>query len=144
VLAIASHTYFDTYNNPVQAFPPYEAYCAARYDMWRELDYFDFRVVWYQQTAPKFRELVLAEPFWNVRIPTAELVRAMVRRLAAMTLPAVAEETILAVEERLGVGGAERNDRADEFFIQLEESLDRHLVASVREAEAARAVVGVS
>lgn len=136
LLSVISHTYFDTYNNAVQAFTPYESYCSGQYDMWHEIDYFNYRIKWYQKTAPKVRENVLNESFWNEYSFTAkELVRGMVERLASFTRPSISDETLKRVLIDLNVEDIPSSEEVQEFYIKLENSLKKHLMASVNDGK---------
>lgn len=133
LLSVLTHTYFDTYNNAVQAFAPYESYCAGQYEMWSEVDYFNYRVKWYQETAPEVCQKVLAEDFWNVQFTAKELVKGLIHRVAALTKPEIKPETIRLVERDLGVDDIPFNPEVEKFYIQLENSIRKHLVASVNQ-----------
>ncbi|WAA09174.1 hypothetical protein [Fervidibacillus albus] len=133
LLSVISHSYFDTYNNAVQAFAPYEGYCAEQYAMWKKVDYFNYRIKWYAETAPTVREKVLSEDFWNVSFSAKEMVKGLVHRLASLTQPSVSPETLKQVEVDLGIDDIPLNKDVEKFYLQLEESLERHLVESVKE-----------
>lgn len=136
LLSVISHTYFDTFNNAVQAFTPYESYCAGQYDMWHKVDYFNYRIKWYQQTAPKVRENVLNEAFWSEYSFTAEqLVKGMVERLASFTKPSISDETLKKVQRDLNVDNVPSSGRVQEFYIKLENSLKKHLMKSVNDGK---------
>ncbi|MBY4602890.1 MULTISPECIES: hypothetical protein [Bacillus] len=132
LLSIISHSYFDTYNNAVQAFAPYESYCAGQYDMWSKVDYFNYRIKWYEQTAPEVRKKVLAEDFWNVKFTAEEMVKGLIHRIAALTQPQVKEESIKEVEKVLGVNNIPFNKEVERFYIQLENAVQKYLVESVQ------------
>jgi len=68
-VAILSHIYFDTFNNPVQAFLPECSYCSGQWDFWSEVDYFKFRGEFYSEKiiAP-FRERILNDTMWDVEL----------------------------------------------------------------------------
>jgi hypothetical protein len=133
LLSVLSHPYFDTYNNAVQALAPYETYCAGQYEMWKKVDYFNFRVKWYKETAPQVREKVLSEDFWNVRFTAAEMVKGLIHRVAAFTQPGVPLESIRKIEKDLEVNDVPFNSEVEEFFIKLENSIETNLVKSVSE-----------
>ncbi|MCR6109545.1 hypothetical protein HXA35_04250 [Bacillus sp. A301a_S52] len=136
LLSVISHSYFDTYNNAVQAFAPYESYCAGQYEMWSKVDYFNYRIKWYQETAPSVRNKVVSEKFWdNYSFTAEELVKGMVNRVASFTQPRVSEETIKRVEHDLGVSYLPYNKKVEEFYLNLEETLEKHLIESVNETE---------
>lgn len=133
ILSVISHSYFDTFNNAVQAFAPYESYCAGQYEMWSKVDYFSYRIRWYQETAPQVREKVLAENFWNVKFTAKEMVKGMIHRVAALTQPAVQPETVAQVEKDLGVHDIPFNHEVEKFYLNLEKSVEKHLVDSVNQ-----------
>lgn len=134
LLSVISHSYFDTYNNAVQAFAPYESYCAGQWDMWNKVDYFNYRIKWYRQTAPEFRKLVLSEPLWDVSFTAKELVKGMIHRVAAHTKPDVKPESIVSIEKDLGVDDLPFNTEVEAFYLKLEEAVKRHLIESVSES----------
>lgn len=133
LLSVLSHSYFDTYNNAVQAFAPYESYCAGQYEMWSKVDYFNYRVKWYQETAPSVREKVLAEGFWNVQFTAKEMVKGLIHRVAALTKPEVRPESIKSIEKDLGVDKILFNPEVEKFYIQLENAVEKYLVESVKQ-----------
>ncbi|MED4590506.1 hypothetical protein [Priestia flexa] len=133
LLSVLSHSYFDTYNNAVQAFAPYESYCAGQYDMWSKVDYFNYRIKWYEQTAPEVREKVLAEEFWKVEFSAKEMVKGIIHRVAALTKPSIKPETIKQVEKDLNVDDVPFNPEVEKFYIKLEQSLEKNLIHSVQD-----------
>ncbi|HGA1024566.1 TPA: hypothetical protein ACIQN7_005906 [Bacillus cereus] len=133
LLSVLSHSYFDTYNNAVQAFAPYESYCAGQYDMWSKVDYFNYRIKWYEQTALEVRQKVLQEDFWNVKFTAKEMVKGLIHRVAAHTQPSVSQSTIDKVEKDLGVDDIPFNQDVEQFFIHLETAVEKYLVESVKE-----------
>ncbi|SET49481.1 hypothetical protein SAMN05421676_10596 [Salinibacillus kushneri] len=136
LLSVISHTYFDTFNNAVQAFTPYESYCAGQYDMWHEIDYFNYRIKWYQETAPQVRQKVLEEKFWNdYSFTSKEMVKGMIDRIAHYTQPSVSKSTIKKVENDLAVDDISLNPEVREFYVKLETSLRKHLKDSVSNSE---------
>lgn len=126
-LAVISHTYFDTFNNAVQAFTPYEPYCAGQYEMWRNINYFNYRISWYQEKAPSVREAVLKEDFWNNEFKVEELVKGMIHRLAYYTEPSIKQETLNEIEDYLGLSEVKVPDKVKELYENLEENLRNQL-----------------
>ena len=127
-LAVISHTYFDTFNNAVQAFTPYEPYCAGQYEMWKNINYFNYRILWYQEKAPSVRERVLKESFWNVNFDTKEMVKGMIHRLAYYTEPKVNESTIKEIETKLQLDEVDLKEEIIDFYEHLEDSLTKELI----------------
>lgn len=126
-LAVISHTYFDTFNNAVQAFTPYEPYCAGQYDMWKNINYFNYRISWYQEKAPSVREEVLNEEFWTDGFNVEELVKGMIHRLAHYTEPSIKQETLNEIEDYLGLKEVQVPNTVIELYENLEENLRNQL-----------------
>jgi len=64
--ALISHTYFDTFNNPVNVFIPYAANYSADWDMWKEIDYLDFKATFYnKENIEPFRGHMEQNPVWT-------------------------------------------------------------------------------
>lgn len=133
ILSIVSHTYFDTFNNTVQALAPFDFHCAGQYEMWKKVDYFNYRIKWYAETAPSVRENVCKEDFWNTSFKPEELIKGIVRRIAYHTKPAPSLEAIKNVETVLGVDNVEYIPKTEDFLVKLEESLEKNIIESVKE-----------
>jgi len=48
IIAVISHIYIDTFNNPVQPFLPDCCYCSAQYTFWNSIDVWKFREKFYK------------------------------------------------------------------------------------------------
>ena len=68
-VSMASHTYFDTFNNPVSVFYPYAPNYAAHWSFWEEIDYLDFKETFYSaENIAKFREHIRDSSVWRADV----------------------------------------------------------------------------
>jgi len=68
-VSMASHTYFDTFNNPVSVFYPYAPNYAAHWSFWEEIDYLDFKETFYNpDNITKFREHIRDSSVWKADV----------------------------------------------------------------------------
>lgn len=98
-LSLASHTYFDTFNNPVGVFIPLAANYSAHWDLFASIDYLEYKASFYRpEVIRPFRRAmdesdVWRRPFQAEAEPEGEagppydgaaLVKAMIQRLGAL------------------------------------------------------------
>jgi len=142
ILAIISHIYNDQFNNPVQAFVPYNVYPSGAWSLWSSIDSGDFRWYLYEKNAiDAFREELFHGDEWNIRAPVEALGAAMTVRLAKAC---PSEPSLEVVEQTLGSVGltdAYRTQEYDEASAMLEEH-DRRLCDLVRKYSAPRLIEG--
>jgi len=118
-LALCSHTYQDIYNNPIQAFLPYSPHASGAWSLWSRIDGLEFRWVLYQrQNIQELREELFSAPEWSVRLGSAALIEAVVRRTAAACAAEISEQIIAASCGDLSVDTRETDPR------ELSEALD--------------------
>jgi hypothetical protein len=138
-LSLLSHLYFDTYNNPVQAFLPDSVYPSGQWDFWSKTDYMIFRTKFYTEKAlTVFREGYLESKIWNARIDPFKMVKAMIIRLGDLSQPVMGYEVVDSkIREFLGFLGYTRHARADKelrFCKALEREIEALIRKSVRKA----------
>lgn len=94
-IALLSHIYFDTFNNPIQAFLPDSAYSSGQWDFWRDIGYLDFRTEFYREDViSTFRRLLLNDEIWNAKIDPYTLVKAIIIRLGDLSQPVTKYEVV--------------------------------------------------
>lgn len=94
-VALVSHLYFDSFNNPVQVFLPMSSLCSAQWAFWDKVDYMRFRGEFYkEENIVPFRKTIAANGAWNVQLKPGALVKAMIIRLGEMGQPAIEYEVV--------------------------------------------------
>lgn len=150
-VSLVSHTYFDTFNNPVSIFYPYAPNYAAHWLFWEEIDYLDFKETFYdKENIAKFRENIRDSSVWVADVdPTSErdlvireriekemgkpynphaVVKAMIERLGDLT-PGISYEAVdRAVRDFLAYLGCKEIvhcDRERLFLLNVEREIKR-------------------
>jgi len=94
-VALLSHIYFDTYNNPVQAFLPDSVYSSGQWNFWRDVGYLTFRTKFYEENViSAFRKNLFSDEIWNTKIDPYTLIKAMIIRLGDLSRPGVEYEIV--------------------------------------------------
>ena len=127
-LSLLSHLYFDTFNNPVQAFLPESVYPSGQWDFWKNVDYMLFRTKFYTESALSiFHKQVLQSEIWNLDISPSKMIKAMIIRLGDLSQPVTSYEV---VDDRvrnylnfLGFTRYERVDKELQFCKKLEKEI---------------------
>jgi len=104
-LALISHPYFDTFNNPVASFIPLAANYAAQWGLWKEIRYLDFKTTFYrQEVIAGFRRQIAESGVWTRPVDASREADPDIRRriLAQLGQPYSAHGFIKAMVERLG------------------------------------------
>jgi len=104
-VSLVSHTYFDTFNNPVSVFYPYAPNYAAQWSFWEEIDYLDFKETFYEENnINQFREKMRDSSAWVTDVdPTAERNPVIRERIEKeMGKPYNPYALVKAMIERLG------------------------------------------
>ena len=104
-VSLVSHTYFDTFNNPVSVFYPYAPNYAAHWPFWEEIDYLNFKETFYDdENISKFRTHMRDSSVWNTEVdPTYERDKTIRERIEKeMGKPYNPYGMIKAMIERLG------------------------------------------
>jgi hypothetical protein len=128
-LALLSHLYFDTYNNPVQAFLPDSVYPSGQWDFWKSVDYFTFRTKFYtQESLSVFRKGVLESDVWDAKIDPYGMIKAMIIRLGDLSQPSASYEIVDSkISEYLGFLGYNKYERVDrelQFCKDIEKEIE--------------------
>ncbi len=127
-ISLLSHTFFDTFNNPVQLFLPNCSYCSAQWDFWSKIDYMKFRGDFYKpENIVPFRKAISASKVWNAVLKPEALMKAMIIRLGEMGQPAVPYEIVdMGVRDFLRYMNVDEYQRADaelKFLRDLEDEI---------------------
>ena len=127
-VSLLSHTFFDTYNNPVQIFLPTCSLCSAQWDFWSKIDYMKFRGDFYKpENIVPFRKEIAKSKVWNTTLKPEALMKAMIIRLGEMGQPAIPYETVdMGVRDFLRYMNIDEYQRADEeikFLRDLEDEI---------------------
>lgn len=94
-VSLISHTFFDTWNNPVQVFLPFSSLCSAQWAFWDNIDYLRFRGDFYKPaTIVPFRKEIAAHPIWNTKLKPEALIKATIIRLGEVCKPAIPYEVV--------------------------------------------------
>ncbi len=124
--SLISHTFFDTWNNPVQVFLPYSSLCSAQWTFWDNIDYLRFRGDFYKPAAiVPFRREIAAHPIWSAKLKPEALIKATIIRLGEMGKPAIPYEVIdIGIRNFMRYMGIDEYQRVDTeiaFLRKLEE-----------------------
>lgn len=95
-VSLLSHTYFDTWNNPIQLFLPLSSLCSGQWGFWEEIDYMKFRGDFYKkENILPFRRLISSNPIWKTEgLKPAAMIKAMIVRIGEMGQPSIPYEAI--------------------------------------------------
>lgn len=127
-VSLLSHTFFDTFNNPVQLFLPNCSYCSAQWEFWSKIDYMKFRGDFYKpENIVPFRKEIAKSTVWNAVLKPEALMKAMIIRLGEMGEPAVPYEIVdMGVRDFLRYMDVNEYQRADmelKFLRDLEDEI---------------------
>lgn len=127
-VSILSHTYFDTYNNPVQIFLPGCSLCSAQWDFWSKIDYMRFRGDFYKpENIVPFRKEIAKSKVWDIKLKPEALMKALIIRLGEMGQPAIPYEVVdMGVRDFLRYMNVDEYQRADnelKFLRDLEDEI---------------------
>jgi len=94
-VSLITHIFFDTFNNPVQAFLPYSSLASAQWDFWDQIDYLRFRQEFYEEKSIKVfcREIADCN-IWGTKLKPEALIKAMIIRVGEQGRPAIPYEAI--------------------------------------------------
>lgn len=94
-VALLSHIYFDTFNNPVQAFLPESPYASGKWDFWANIGYLAFRERFYTKSViENFRERLFNDKIWNVKLDPFTLIKCVIIRLGDLSRPGIEYEIV--------------------------------------------------
>ena len=132
-VSLISHIYFDTFNNPVQAFLPYSALPAAHWDLWERVDYMKFREDFYKaENINKFRIQIANDEIWDIKLKPEALIKAMIIRNGEQGRPAIPYESIDWVIRKflryMNIVEYQRVDKEVKFLRKLEERINEIII----------------
>lgn len=127
-VSLLSHTFFDTYNNPVQIFLPACSLCSAQWDFWSKIDYMKFRGDFYKpENIVPFRKEIANSKVWNTKLKPEALMKAIIIRLGEMGQPAIPYEVVdMGVRDFLRYMDINEYQKADaelKFLRDLEDEI---------------------
>lgn len=128
-LSLLSHLYFDTFNNPVQAFLPESVYPSGQWDFWKNVDYMLFRTKFYTNSALSvFHKGLLNSKIWNADISPSKMIKSMIIRLGDLSQPGTSYEVVDSRVRKylkfLGWTRYERVDKELQFCKELEKEIE--------------------
>lgn len=150
-ISLMSHTYFDTFNNPVSIFYPYAPNYAAHWSFWDEIDYLDFKATFYDdENIVLFKKNIRDSSVWITEVdPTYErdktireriekemgkpynpygMIKAMIERLGDLALGTSYEAVDRALRDFLSYLGCREiihSDRERLFLLNVEREIKR-------------------
>lgn len=150
-VSLVSHTYFDTFNNPVSIFYPHAPNYAAHWSFWEEIDYIDFKETFYDdENIALFRKHIRDSSVWITEVdPTYErdktireriekemgkpynpygMIKAMIERLGDLALGTSYEAVDRALRDFLFYLGCREiihSDRERLFLLNVEREIKR-------------------
>jgi len=161
-LSLISHIYFDTFNNPVQAFIPNSSICSGQWEFWDNIDYLKFRGEFYSEPIiVPFRKKIANSPVWiekpdpnvfpkeirgrfieedtlNKPFNPKAMIKAMIIRIGEMAKPAINYEKIDYSLRKflryLEIDEYLRIDREIEFLRRLEKEMARIINECIKSA----------
>lgn len=139
-VSLVTHIFFDTFNNPVQAFLPYSSLASAHWDLWDNIDYLRFREDFYQEdNINKFRKEIASDNVWDIKLKPEPLLKAMIIRVGEQGQPAIPYEAIdWAIRKFLrymGINEYQRVDREIKFLRKLEDRIKEIISRDFPEGE---------
>lgn len=94
-VALLSHIYFDTFNNPVQAFLPDSVCASGQWGFWENVGYMNFRERFYvENVIQNFRKQLFENEIWNVKLEPFTLIKSMIIRMGDLSQPGIEYETV--------------------------------------------------
>lgn len=127
-VSLISHVFFDTFNNPVQAFIPFSTLASAQWDFWDQIDYIAFRRDFYkEEMIIPFRKEIASDDIWDIQLKPESLIKAMIIRVGEQGRPAIPYEAIDLVIRNflryLDINEYQRVDKEIKFLRELEKRI---------------------
>lgn len=121
-LSFLSHLHLDTFNQPVQAFVPFESYCSGQWELWNKIG--DFRYPLYVQgRVEELRYEWLESRMWKESFDLSILTAALLQRLSDLSLKAIDPKTLDLAFDHFGVRPLQKNHFCLEWLRELENEL---------------------
>ena len=138
-LSLISHLYFDTFNNPVQAFMPFTSFASAQWGFWDKIDYMKFRNEFYKDAViSAFRKKISDSEVWNVKLDPIAMIKSMIIRIGEMAMPGVSytviDDTVAKFVSYLrgtDFKGYVNIDKEYEFCIKIEKEIANTIEESI-------------
>ena len=133
-ISLLSHIYFDTYNNPVQAFLPDSVHSSGQWDFWKTIGYLSFRTNFYREDIiSAFRKRLFEDKIWDEKLNPYALIKAMIIRLGDLASPGVKYEVVdWKMREYLRFLGLDEYKRPDNE-LRFCKNLETRITALIRE-----------
>lgn len=114
-VSLLSHTYFDTWNNPIQLFLPGCSYCSAQWEFWNDIDYMKFRGDFYKpENIADFRKEIIKSRVWDIKLKPEAIIKAFIIRLGEMGQPSIPYEIIdMGIRDFMRYMDIDRYQRVD-------------------------------
>lgn len=94
-IALLSHIYFDTFNNPVQAFLPDSVCASGQWDFWSNVGYMNFRERFYNENIIQdFRKQLFENQIWNTKLDPFTLIKSILIRMGDLSRPGIEYEVV--------------------------------------------------
>jgi len=127
-VSVITHIFFDTFNNPVQAFLPYSSLASAQWDLWDSIDYLGFRENFYRdENINRFRKEVADDSIWDVKLNPKALLKAMIIRVGEQGRPPIPYKVIDWVIRKflryIDINEYQRVDKEIKFLRRLEDRI---------------------
>lgn len=138
-VSLLSHTYFDTWNNPIQLFLPDCSYCSAQWSFWDNIDYMRFRGDFYKsENIVKFRKDIVKAGVWNLKLRPEALIKALIIRLGEMGQPAIPYEIVdMGIRDFMRYMHINEYQRADnelKFCCHIEDEIRNIIIKDYKRA----------
>jgi hypothetical protein len=130
-LSFISHLYNDKFNNPIQAFVPFNVYPSGAWNLWSSIDSAEFR--WYlydRATIDDFRAEVFSGGEWQARLSAQALIAAMITGLANACPVRIEIHSLRAAMRSVGVEellGTAQLAEAEELLTEHDQRVTRSI-----------------
>jgi len=132
-LSLISHIYFDTFNNPVQAFLPLSSIASGQWKFWDTIGYLDFRNKFYKKESIElFRKKMINSDIWNIKLDGKAMIKAMIVRMGELAEPKISYNVIddaIAIFFRYLLGPGYKKHisfgKEYEFCIKVESEIEK-------------------
>jgi hypothetical protein len=139
-LSLISHLYFDTFNNPVQAFLPFSSFSSAQWSFWDRIDYTKFRNEFYKDAVISvFRKKIAGSETWNTKLDPIAMIKSMIIRIGEMAMPGVSytviDDTVAKFIKYLRGPGFKNYVNIDKeyaFCLKIEKEISGAIEESIR------------
>jgi len=127
-VSLVTHIFFDTFNNPVQAFLPHSSIASGHWDLWDQIEYLKFREEFYrEENIDNFRKEIAKDTLWDVKLKPEALLKAMIIRVGEQGRPTIPYEAVdWAIRKFLryvDINEYQRVDREIKFLRKLEDKI---------------------